>query len=378
MKENKTKKGTVNKWRKAVTGNTKKQMRETSSYGYLKLPKGISVFKEEPGKKASFDILPYIVSDNKHPDRENENGIAVPGTRWYKRPFWIIRNVGEAKETLVSPMTLGKKCPAVEYRKQRIAAGASKQETDALKLSKRNLYIIIPKDMKGTAEEMHIWNISQAMFQNKLNEEIEDKPDCAVFPSPEEGMTLKVRFASKVIADSKPFAETSRIDFAERDEQYTEKDLKDVPDLDKMLVILSYDEIKKKLLEIEEPDDEDNESDDDDKPAIRKDKRKKEEEEEEPEEEEEEEPEEEEPEEEEPEEEDEEDDDDDVEEDEDEEKERLKRNKRKEKPKSGKKKTKCPKGHKFGVDTDEFKDCKKCPVWDACYEKQSEDDDIPY
>lgn len=32
----------------------------------------------------------------------------------------------------------------------------------------------------------------------------------------------------------------------------------------------------------------------------------------------------------------------------------------------------CPHGHKFGVDTSQMDDCKKCKVWDDCYAKQSE------
>ena len=259
-----------------VAGNSKKQNQEGSSYGYMQLPKGIGVFKEEPGGTCLLDILPYEVSDKRHPDRDDSLEIAVQGELWYKRPFKIHRQVGVNNEAIVCPTSIGRKSIISEYRTKRMNEGAPKDETDGYKQSKRNLYIVVPKELKGFKqdyeEKPHIWNISQAMFQKLLNEEVAENEDYGIFPDLEEGLSLRIRWASKTIGKSKPFAEASRIDFEERDEPYDESILKTVPDLDKVLIVLSADEIERMFFELEdEPETKDKTKDpEDEKPAEAK------------------------------------------------------------------------------------------------------------
>jgi len=267
MKKSK-KEGKRSPFRGKVAKNSRKQRKQESAYGYLQIPEGVKLFKEVPGKRATFDHIPYTVSDPKHMDRDDEVGIAIPGSKWYRKPFRIHRNVGGA--TVVCPSTVGKKCCICQYRKKRIDSGANKKETDKLKYSNRNLYGIVPRDMKDYKEEAHLWDISQAMYQKMLNEEIDDNEKYEVFPDPEEGFTIKARFSSETIPDertgksSKPFAKTSRIDFEEREEPIDPDILDSSPDLDKCLIILSDEELKKKFFESDENggDDEDGEEDD--------------------------------------------------------------------------------------------------------------------
>ena len=239
-------------FRGKVGQDSQRQKASGSQYGYMSLPKGVNIFKEEPGGRAELDFMPYEITDPNHPDRDAKNGVAMEGDLWYKRPFSVIRNVGPNNETVVSPTSVGKRCPITEWRKRRLSEGAPKEETDPLKPSKRNLYIVIPKGMKDFEETPHIWNISQAMFQDQLNEEVSENPDWEVFPDLEEGLTAKIRFTSKTISGSKPFAETSRIDFVERDAAYPESVLKKVPNLDEVLTILSYEELERKFLELDD------------------------------------------------------------------------------------------------------------------------------
>jgi hypothetical protein len=242
-----------------VAGNSKKQQAEGSNYGYMKLPKGISVFKEMPKASALLDIIPYEVTDPKHPDRDDNLEIAIPGELWYKRPFKIHRQIGVNNETIVCPTSIGKPCPICDYRTKRLNEGAPREETDGYKVSKRNLYVVIPKELKRFKEDFeekpHIWNISQAMFQDLLNEEIAEDEDNGVFPDLEEGLSLRIRWASKTIGKSKPFAETSRIDFEERDQQYDEDILKEIPDLDKVLNVMPSDQIERMFFELNEDSD---------------------------------------------------------------------------------------------------------------------------
>jgi hypothetical protein len=368
-----------------TASDAQRQQKAASSYGYLTLPKGLSVFAPEPGGKVKFEIVPYTVTDPHHPDRNEENGTAVKGNPWYKRPFKLHRNVGSSNDVTICPTSIGKKCPICEYRTKKIRAQAEKEETDALKASFRNLYLVIPKDHKKFEEEVHLFDISQYNFQALLNEELQENPANENFPSLDEGKTLRVRFESKTIGGSQPFAQASRIDFDERDEQYEWSMLDDNPSLDDLLTIPTYDELHAKFFEVDDEekggkikkvkddDDEDEDEDEDDEPkkSVRRKPVKKA-------------PAKEEDDDDEDDDDDDDDedepparkkktlpakkkpakdDDDDDEDDEDEDDEPVKK-----KPKGKTKEGECPSGYKFGIDTERYEECADCEVWDECLE----------
>lgn len=238
-------------FRGKVSEDAQKQGKAGASYGYLNLSKGISVFTPEPGGRVTLDFLPYNVTDPKHPDRNDENDTALPGSLWYKHPFIIHRNVGGANgNSEVCLATVGKKCPICEYRALRSKAGADKDELATMNQSRRNLYIVVPIDVKGFEEKPHIFDISYAMFGKLLKEELEEEPSNDIFPDLDEGKTLTIRFSSETIGNSKPFAEAKKITFADRD-PYKESILEEVPNLDEVLNILSYEELKNKWFETE-------------------------------------------------------------------------------------------------------------------------------
>ncbi len=248
-----------------------------ASYGYLNLPKGIKVFSPEPGGKHTLDFIPYEVTDKYHLDRDTDVGIAVPGELWYKKPFKVHRNVGVNEETVVCPTTFGKPCPICDYAKKRKDEGAEQDELKALRPSKRNLYAVIPIGEKKHEESIHVWDSSQFLFQDLLNEELEENDDYLVFPDLEEGLSLKIRFDKTTFGSSKPFATASRIDFLKRKEGYNEDILEEVPNLDEMLKVLSYKEIDNLFMGEELAGDED----DDETPKHHKASKKKEDDEEE-------------------------------------------------------------------------------------------------
>jgi hypothetical protein len=343
--------------------------KEGSSYGYLLLQKNVSVYNPEAGKSVKLDFIPYIVTDPKHPDRDDENGIAQEGDPWYRKVYWRHTNIGADPTAYVCLKSIGKKCPICEHLAKRKKNGADEEETNALKASKRVLYVVIPLDSEKYEKKLHVMDFSYFNFQNLLDDELRENDEQSIFPNLVEGETLKVRFASKTIADSKPFPQASRIDFIARKTDYEESILEEAPNLDEMLKVLSYKELQAKLFEmdIEDADetlDNEEEEEEDDVP-VRKGKsvKKKVVEEEEEEEEEE----------------------DEaprkksskvverktlvsarrkhVEDDEEEEDEEDKPVK-----KGSSKKTKCPYGHKFGIDHEEYDDCEDCAKWDECLE----------
>ena len=335
--------------------NAQKTAKTGASYGHLKLPKGVGVFNPDPDGRYKLDFIPYIVTDEKHPDRDKEAGIALVGDLWYRRPYKYHRNVGSSNDSAVCLTSVGKKCPICEYRAKRAKEGADKEELASMNASLRILYNVIPLDSKKHEETIHIFDISAWNFQNLLTEELKENEENEIFPDLEEGKTLKVRFEAATVGTSKPFAEASRIDFLERDSTYEESILDESPNLDEVLIVLSYEELQAKFLEEDDlpkkkslkDADEEDEDEPEDKPKERTRKKiaPKEPEEEEEEEEPEEKP-----------------------------KKKLTRGsttgEASTKKESG---NKCPHGHRFSKDFEKSDECPDCALWDDCYDANKRD-----
>lgn len=255
------------RFRDKVAGNAKQQKNKASSFGYLNLPKGFNLFKEEPGARIRLDFLPYTVTDQHHPDRDDETEIAVPGSEWYKRPFKVHANIGSNNNMVVCPSSIGKKCPICQHRAKLLSDGANWQDdaVKQLRARERNLYIVVPIGEKKYDEVPHIWDISQFLFQDKLNDELEENDEHGIFPDPEEGLTLRIRFSEETLGKN-VFADTSRIDFEERDKPYSQKVISGLPSLDDILIIKDYDTIDRMFKEM----DSGTEPDDDDPPRTRR------------------------------------------------------------------------------------------------------------
>lgn len=330
-----------------------KQQTAGALYGYLNLPSGISVFTPKVDTRVKLDFIPYEVTDPNHPDKDEKFDIATPGTLWYKRPFLTHRNVGSDNKsnTVVCLKSFGKRCPICEARAELIKKGAPEKEVEALRPSRRNLYLVIPLDSdKHDSDKIYIFDISQAMFQKLLNKEIGENEEYQGFPDLENGYTLKVRFDAESFGDSKPFPKASRIDFLERSSQYDASMLSSVPNLDKVLNELTYEALSAKFYEMEEESPVEDADPDDNQPSQRTEKEtsikrhpvnKVGEEEEEP-------------------------------------PKKLVRSQpatkptkpeEKESSKSPKSSTnRCPHGHNFGEDTEQYNECDNCEIYPECIE----------
>jgi hypothetical protein len=245
---------------------------DSKSYGYLKLPKGIQVYSVDIPKKLNllkvkFDIIPYLISDAKHIDAKLGAEIGEP---WWRRPIRIHKHIGVDDDSVICLSTIGKKCPICEYQKELIANKASKEDIKALNYSKRSIYLVWPKDDGDFDDEVHIFDISDFCFYDPLMVDAEEMNEYN-FPSLSDGKTLQVRFEKETFAGNE-FPKATRISFIERDEQYKESILEEVPCLDGILNILSYDELNAKFLAIGDEDTEEKRKvkDDDEKPRSRK------------------------------------------------------------------------------------------------------------
>lgn len=339
-------------FRGKVKRNVDKSKQEASQYGYLKLPTGISMFTVTTPGRVKLDILPYKVKDPKHPDREDEFGVAVPGSLWYKRPFKVHKSVGVDNARVICPTSVGKACPICEYRSKRMKEGADKEELKSLKPTMRELYVVVPKDHPKLEEKPHLWDMSHYLFQKLLNEEIDECDDYEIFPDLKEGLTLRIRFAEESMG-AYSFVEARKIDFEERDYEYDEDILDKIPNPDEIIQnsVLPASEIQQMFFDVPEPEDiaedsavvDDEEDDIPDIGSLTKPKTVAEDDdEEEPEPESEPEP-----------------------KDEPKEEKRPRRRSRPQKAPS----EKCPFGHEFGVDADKYDDCYDCQLWDECIEE---------
>ena len=351
----------------AVTKNMKDRKERKSSYGYLNLPKGVSILKIEEGTNIlELDFIPYEVTDTNHPDRAP--GVAEDGMLWYKRPFKIHRQVGIDDESVVCPLSVGKPCSICEYRKKIAKEGADKDTLKELYPKERHLYTVIPIDVKGCEEIVHIWDVSSYLFHEMLEEELELNPDDRDFMDLDNGKTLEIKFRWKSFGSSK-FPDARSVTFLERD-PYEEDILDETPNLDKVLKVLPYESLEAKFFQADDEADagelEEIDSLEEERPArkrktARSRRRRKEDTKE--------------------------DDKEDAEkrpterptrrgsrkeppkEDAEEKAEEKPARRRKSKPKG--EDNKCPHDHKFGIDTEKYpEDCDICNVWNDCMDEK--------
>jgi hypothetical protein len=245
-------------FRDKVAFNSAQRRSKAANYGHLLVPRGINVFKEEAPATVFLDFLPYFVTDDNHPERDDDRGVALKGTLWYKRPYKLHRNVGPENVTVVCPTSIGKKCPVCEYRAKLLSEGTDWQDkvVRELRASDRILYYVVPKRNKKFEEKAYLWDISSFCFQNKLDDELDESNDeYCDFPDLAHGYTLKIRFSEEKLGTN-TFAECSRIDFEDRDNPYDEEEIRALPSLDNVLDIKDYKEVTRILVgaEVDEDD----------------------------------------------------------------------------------------------------------------------------
>jgi len=351
---------TKSNFRGKVKRDAVKQVSTKGSY-YLNLPNGVKLYNAEADtRRIKLDFLPYKVSDPNHPNKDEKNEIALPGSLWWRRPILVHKNVGADNEKVICLKSVGKRCPVCEFQKKRFNEGAPKEETKEYYPQRRSLFVVVPID-QDIDEEPMIWDMSDRMFLDVLVDELEEDDSNEIFPDLEEGKTMEISLKWNTIGErGRPFPEARSIRFLDR-EPYDDKILKEVPDLDKILNILSYEDISNKFLELdtetgeeltdveEEPkprkrfhkEERNNESEEESKRSFRRERKTEKE----------------------------------AEVDEAPEPQRHRRNikeeESEEKPKRTRgervtEKDKCPYGHVFGVDTDKYNDCDKCNLWDEC------------
>ena len=216
------------------------------------IPQGIQFYKPEEGK-ATLRLLPYVVTDPKHPDGE----MAPAGDIWYKRPAKRIRNIGVEKKSYISPKSIGKPCPILEYYTAAKAdpnipdkeANRAKPQDIVL----YNVQVLDPKT-KEFSDPMFFF-YSYHNFEKALKKELldPDNEEYLAFMDLEGGFDIRVRW-EKESFEKNDFLVAGNISFIERDD-IDEDILDQVVNLDECLVIKPYKELQNIFLEIDDDDD---------------------------------------------------------------------------------------------------------------------------
>lgn len=253
-------------FRGKVKKDNKNHENSGGKFSVLNLPEGVELYKPKMGNRDTFDILPYIVSTSKHPDKyqfdndgEKET-IAHKGDIWYKRPYKVHKDIGANDQTVVCLESFGKPCPICEYKKAQADKGIEWEELKIYKPKDRVLYIIKPIKIKNTKDTFYVFDISFWLFQKQLNEETDEDEEYEDFPLLEGGYSLRVRWVEGSMSKKgSEYCEASRIDFDQRKKDYDSDILDEVPDLDSCLKEMSYDKLKALFFEEDIDEDEEDE-----------------------------------------------------------------------------------------------------------------------
>lgn len=218
---------------------------DVNSGSGLRLQDNVTFFKPKKGRNQII-VVPFVMSG---PNMEE-----IPaGELWFRYQILKHFNVGPEGTAVICPKTVGKRCPICEHRAALLAQGRNKTEQEVKDLTpkKREFYNVIDVDDDF---RLKIWEVSYYNFGKHLREEIReaDTDLAADFADPENGALLIVRLSEEAMAQNK-FLETSRIDFRER-EPLTEDILSQAIAFDKCLHILSYNELRKLFLDLDDDD----------------------------------------------------------------------------------------------------------------------------
>lgn len=229
-----------------VRSSAKRQLSETNQpwNRYLALPAGMEQYRVKvtpENKKTVFRILPYFLTDTRNnPDCTVEDGA------YYKRRFFVHKNIGPQKLTVTCPLhTFGKECPICDEvaRMRRADDEYSEEDIKSMNAKEQAIYFVMEKG----SDAIKVLCMSTFLFDEKLTQEIDDEEngeDVAGFANLEGGKWLSVRWKE---SESKKFKCLSAdsikfLDAPDLDESVVEK-----LDLDALLVETSAEDLEKLL-----------------------------------------------------------------------------------------------------------------------------------
>ena len=208
----------------------------------FKVPSDVPFLK--PSKKILMDVIPFKVSTSKNPDHIKK------GDFWYRLSYKVHARIGPQEQMVVCPTTFNLPCPICqEYRLLRQNPEASEDEIKALRPKERTIMNVV--DLNDLDSGIQLFDMSNFLFHDMLKQEITLNEDVAVhnFTDIPGGRSLRCVFTEESF-NGRKFLKIHRIDFVKRKEDWDDSILEQAVDLDKAVVVLDYDSLKKLYEEI--------------------------------------------------------------------------------------------------------------------------------
>lgn len=230
----------------------------------IRLPDGIQLFGVKKEGIKRIDILPFITKNNQYVE---------PGLEHYETTYYAHRNVGANNDMYVCPAKMAdKRCPICEYR-AKMAKDPDANQDDLKEMAPKQRQLFALYDLDDMEAGIQIWDVSFHLFGKQLNDAInaaDEDEEVDYFYTLDDGLTLRVGFGSKSFGGNN-FYETTNVAFKPRKTTYDPDLIEQVPCLDDLIIIPTYEELKKVFLEMDEHDQGDD--DEDEKPRAKKAKR---------------------------------------------------------------------------------------------------------
>lgn len=294
---------------------------------FLVFPKGTKFYKAEENGKNKVNVIPYEIKSKNHP--LVKAGKAKVGELAYNLDVWVHKNIGPSKKSVICPKRTFNSgiCPICDQA-QVYYEQEQKKEYDNIKAKRRVLYNV--QNVNAPEDGLMVFDTAHGYFEKKVIEVAKEESDggpIVPFADISDGKVIKFRGCTPEMGKS--VYEFESITFLDREEELKDAMIDDAISFDEFITIYTADELTKILFGADDEDE-----DDDVPPSKPREKAAKPK-----------------------------DDAEDLMDDEDE-----KPKKSKAKQEDAPAKSKCPHGHKWHTDTDEFPECDKCEpaTWKAC------------
>lgn len=228
----------------------------------VQLPDGMSFFQIQKAGARFLDILPYEV--------KVATSYCDVGDLHYEKTFFVHNQVGPNNDRVICPRkTFDEACPICE------AASRLQKDPDAdedfvkgLWPRERQLWLVV--DVKDRDKGVMVWDVSYHLFGKQLDDFLgfsdeEDNYDRFYFL--DDGLTVKVGFTEKTFA-GRAYYEMASIEMRERQEQYPDEVLVELPSLDDLIIHPTYEELAK-LFDQEEESAAEEQADEEESPKRR-------------------------------------------------------------------------------------------------------------
>ncbi|KKN88293.1 hypothetical protein LCGC14_0248550 [marine sediment metagenome] len=255
--------------RKRVSAKRRREEHQSGFTGTsIKLPEDTTFFQIEKAGVRRFDVVPYEVGE------DAGNPHADSGEKYFERTFYTHRIGAESKPYICPLKTFKRPCPVcVERGKLAQDPDNSKELISALLPKERQLWNVF--DRENPEEGVQIWDYSYHLFGKQLDAKLDhadEEDEYDYFADPEDGFTLKVGF-SKKSGGGYNWNEATDIEFKNRKEPLSKEIIDAAHDLDSLLVVESYDILKKVFFEMGDDDDGDGDEEEDEKEKPPKEKK---------------------------------------------------------------------------------------------------------